>query len=310
MVQNQGCAVIVNPTKLNDTDAARVRERLAAAGCPDPLWLETSVDDPGRAMTAQAVEAGVDLVLAAGGDGTVRLVAAGLARTGVAMGIVPVGTGNLLARNLEVPLDVPSALEVALGEDERLIDTVVLTVDGGEPDRFAVMAGTGLDAMIMDGVNEKLKTFIGPGAYFISATKALGRLPVPVHFTVDGRRHRRDAIISLVGSCGTLTGDLKLIPRARPDDGLLHLYVAFPTKFRHWVKALVRLVTRRPRKDDHVQVWSGHRVEIRLQEKDSYQLDGDVAGEGKMFRAEIDPGSLRIRAREPHRDDQAAANLS
>lgn len=304
------CAVVANPTKLGDADAALVRERLAEAGCAEPLWLETEADDPGRAMTRQAVDAGVDLVLAAGGDGTIRLVAAGLAGTDVAMGIIPAGTGNLLARNLSIPLDVAGALDVALGEEERRIDTVVLRVDGGEPDRFAVMAGTGIDAMIMDGVDERLKKFIGPGAYFVSATKALGRLPVPVHFTVDGRRHRRNAIICLIGSCGTLTGDLQLIPDASPDDGLIHLYVAYPTRPSHWIKALVRLITRRPRKDDHVHVWSGRRVEIRLQEKDAYELDGDVEGEGRVLLAEVDPGSLRIRAAAAHRADQAGTNPS
>jgi len=304
------CAVVANPTKLSDADATQVRERLSSAGYDEPLWLETSKDDPGRAMTQQAVDAGVDLVLAAGGDGTIRVVAAGLAGTKIAMAIIPAGTGNLLARNLGIPLNVAGALDIALGIDERRIDTVVLRVDGGEPDRFAVMAGTGLDAMIMDGVDERLKKFIGPAAYFISAGKALGRLPVPVQVTVDGRRHKRNAIVCLIGSCGTLTGDLRLIPDARPDDGLLHVYVAYPTRPTHWVKVLLRLITRRARKDDHVQLWSGRKVEIRLRHKDAYELDGDVEGEGSLLQAEVDPGSLRIRASAAHQFDQGAAKSS
>jgi diacylglycerol kinase (ATP) len=302
------CAVVANPTKLDERGAELVRQRLSEAGYGEPLWLETSAEDPGRAMTQQAVEADVELVIAAGGDGTIRVVAAGLAGTDVTMAIIPAGTGNLLARNLGIPLDVAGALDVALGSDERRIDTVVLTVDGGEPDRFAVMAGTGIDAMIMDNVDDRLKKFIGPGAYFISAGKALGRLPVPVRVTVDGHHHRRKAIICLIGSCGELTGGLKLIPGAQPDDGLLYLYVAFPSRPSHWFKALLRLVTRRARKDDHVQVWSGKHVEIHLQEKDSYELDGDVEGEGRVLVADVDPGSLRIRAAVAHQGDAAAPN--
>ena len=300
------CAVVANPTKLNDTDAALVRSRLAAAGYAEPLWLETTPDDPGRAMTEQALAAGVDLVLAAGGDGTIRMVASVMAGSDAVMAIVPAGTGNLLARNLDLPLHVGGAMDVAVGTDERRIDTVVLTVDGGEPDRFAVMAGTGLDAMIMDGVDERLKKFIGPGAYFISAGKALGRLPVPVQVTVDGHRHKRNAVISLIGNCGELTGDLELIPGAQPDDGLLYVYVAFPSRPSHLLKALVRLVTRRPQKDDHVRVWSGKKVEISLEKPDAYELDGDVVGQGRVLHAEVDPGSLRIRARAPHRSTGAA----
>lgn len=303
------CAVVVNPTKLSDADAELVRLGLTAAGYPDPLWLETTAEDAGRSMARQALEAGVDLVLAAGGDGTVRIVAAVLAGTDVAMGIIPVGTGNLLARNLDIPLDVPAALDVALGESERRIDTVVLRVDGGAPDRFAVIAGTGLDAMIMDNVDDRLKKFIGPGAYFIAATKAIGRLPVPVQIVVDGKRHRRNAVVCLLASCGQLPGDLGLIPAARPDDGVLHVYVAFPTRPSHWIKAFLRLITRRPQKDDHVRIWTGRKVEVRLQEKDAYQLDGDVEGEGRVLVAEVDPGSLRIRAAAAHRVDQPAPNV-
>ena len=304
------CAVVANPTKLGDADAALVRQRLAESGHDDPLWLETTQDDPGRAMTRQAVDAGVELVLAAGGDGTIRAVAAVLAGTDVVMGIIPAGTGNLLARNLDLPLDVPGALEVAVSREERRIDTVVLTVDEGEPDRFTVMAGTGIDAIIMEEVDSRLKKFIGPGAYFVAAGKAIGRLPVPVEVTVDGRRRRRRAIICLIGNCGTLTGDLRLIPDARPDDGRLHLYVAFPSQPVHWVKMLLRLITRRPKKDDHVEVWSGTRAEIRLDEPDAYELDGDVEGDGVVLRAEVDPGSLRMRARAPHRGDEATPNAS
>ena len=309
MAETARCAVVANPTKLSDADAGLVRERLAEAGYPEPLWLETSAEDPGRAMTRQALDAGAELVLAAGGDGTVRVVVAGLAGSDAAMAIVPVGTGNLLARNLGLPLDVPGALDVALGSEERRIDTVVLTVDGGEPDRFAVMAGTGLDAMIMDNVDERLKKVIGPGAYFLAAAKALGRLPVPVDLMIDGKHHRRKAIICVIGNCGELTGDLELIPGAQPDDGLVYLYVAFPTRPSHWLKAFVRLVTRRPQKDDHVQVWAGREVEIRLHQQDAYEMDGDVEGEGRVLRAEVDPGSLRIRAK-AHRGDDTRPNLS
>jgi len=304
MTETPRWAVVANPTKLSDADADLVRQRLTEAG-HDPLWLETTADDPGRAMTKQALDAGVELVLAAGGDGTIRVVAAVLAGTDVAMGILPVGTGNLLARNLSIPLDLPGALEVAMNEAERHVDTVVLTVDGGEPDRFAVMAGTGLDALIMDNVDDRLKKFIGPGAYFIAATKAIGHLPVPVQITVDGKRHRRNAVVSLLASCGQLPGNLGLIPDARPDDGILHVYVAFPTRPTHWLRAAIRILTRRPQKDDHVRIWTGKRVEIRLQESDAYQLDGDVEGQGRVLVAEVDPGSLRIRAAAPHRADEA-----
>jgi diacylglycerol kinase (ATP) len=88
------CAVIYNPTKVSDKFRALVEANLQRAGCRDTLWLETSVEDPGSALTRQAVGEQVDLVIGAGGDGTIRYVADGLAHTGIPLGLVPAGTGK------------------------------------------------------------------------------------------------------------------------------------------------------------------------------------------------------------------------
>lgn len=295
MTEPRSCAVIFNPTKVADNFNAVAGVRLLAAGYAEPRWLETTPDDPGYAMTTEAREAQVDLVVVAGGDGTVRIVAAGLAGTGIPLGIVPAGTGNLLARNLSLPLEADAALDVICAGNTHPIDMIVLTVDDHEPHRFMVMAGTGLDAVIMDETNDALKSAIGPAAYFVAATKAVGRLPVAVRIKVDGHRsHRRRCMICLIGNVGQLTGGIHLMPQARPDDGLLDVYVASPHRFKHWVKTLLRLITRRPQADDHVDVWVGKRVEIELSHPDTYQLDGDVEGECRRMVAEVDPGSLVV----------------
>ena len=287
--------MIVNPIKVGDDFPRQARERLAAAGYADPPWLHTTEDDAGEAMTERAVRAGVELVLSAGGDGTVRAVVTRLAGTGIPLGIVPLGTGNLLARNLDLPLDLAAALDVACGRHTRRIDTVVLRVDHGEPQRCAVMAGTGLDAAIMDETSDRLKAAIGPAAYVVEAGRAVGRLPVPLQIRVDGGRlHRRKSMLCLVGNVGKLTGGLTLIPHARADSGELDVYVASPHRFSHWVKVLLRLLTHRARVDDHVDVWSGKRAEITLDRRDNYQIDGDVEGEGQRLVAEVDPGSLVV----------------
>lgn len=287
--------MIVNPIKVDDGFADDARARLAEAGYNEPLWLETTKDDPGAAMSEKAVRAGVELVLSAGGDGTVRAVVAALAGTGIPLGIVPLGTGNLLARNLGLPLDTDAALDVACAGHTRRIDTVVLHVDDGEPQRFSVMAGTGLDAAIMDDTDDRLKSAIGPAAYFVAAGETAGRLPMPLRVSVDGGgRRRRKSMICLVGNVGKLTGGITLIPQARPDDGELDVYVASPHRLSHWVKTLWRLVTHRPQVDDHVDMWSGRQVEIVLERADSYQIDGDVAGRGQRLVAGVDPGSLVV----------------
>jgi diacylglycerol kinase (ATP) len=289
------CAVIYNPTKVSDKFHALVEESLQRNGWGNTLWLETSAEDPGRAMTRQAVAEQVDLVIGAGGDGTIRYVADSLAHTGIPMGLVPAGTGNLLARNLDLPLEELDAIEVALGGQVRQIDLVKITVDNRAPEHFAVMAGIGIDAMIMDETDDDLKDTVGSAAYFVAAAKALGRLPIRLTVQLDGNRPvRRHAMLCVIGNVGTLRGNLVLIPGASPDDGLLDLYIASPRRFRHWVKVALRLITRHAKKDDQVDQHTGRRVRITIDGKDNYQLDGDVVGESTTLDAQIQPGALAI----------------
>lgn len=288
------CAVVVNPVKVSADFRDTVTTRLADAGWAEPLWLETSEEDPGRGMTQEALAAGVDLVLGAGGDGTVRIVADGMAGSHVPMGVIAAGTANLLARNLELPLSEPEAVDVALALQTRDIDLIRLSVDGGPGQHFAVMAGVGVDAVIMDEVNPDLKKAVGPLAYFVAAGKAVGRLPMRLDVRVDGgRRHRRKSMVCLIGNVGRLPG-ITLLPDADAENGLLDVYVASPRRVTHWLKLVLRLITRRPQKDDQVDSWQGRRVEVHLAEPDSYQMDGDVAGECRSLVAEVQPGALRV----------------
>jgi diacylglycerol kinase (ATP) len=291
------CAVIANPIKVSDGFREAVTEALREGGWAEPVWLETTESDPGRSMAATAVAEQVDLVIAAGGDGTVRVVADGLAGTGIPMGIVPEGTANLLSRNLGIPQNELEAIAVALTGRTRAIDLVKLAVDGNEGEHFAVMAGMGIDAMIMDETNPDLKDKIGPAAYVVAGAKALGRLPVPMRIKVDNHHvHRRRAMICVVGNVSTLTGNLVLIPGAKPDDGLLDVYVASPHRFTHWVRVFLRLLTRRRQgSDDRVDQWRGRRVEVVLERPDNYQLDGDVVGELRRLVAEVQPRALSVR---------------
>ena len=129
--------------------APAVSSVCAGLGWAEPLWLETTIDDPGTGQARDAVERGADVVLACGGDGTVRAVAEALAGTGVAMGLVAAGTGNLLARTIGTPQEVVAATRVALSGDDRKIDVGRVRVDDDRHERvFLVMAGTGFDAAI------------------------------------------------------------------------------------------------------------------------------------------------------------------
>ncbi len=142
MPSNRQLAVILNPSKLEDVGAFRsiVSAMAEESGWSTPTWLYTTIEDPGTGMAGPPRSRG-DLVLVCGGDGTVREVCAGLAGTGIPVGIVPAGTGNLLARNLAIPLFLRAAIDVALNGQDRAIDLVEVTGDGFEDTHFMVMAG-------------------------------------------------------------------------------------------------------------------------------------------------------------------------
>jgi diacylglycerol kinase (ATP) len=291
-------AVIYNPSKVVDwvTFRRHVEYELESRGWVRPLWLETTVDDPGRAMTRQAVEEGVDLVLGAGGDGTIRVICAGLAGTGIPFGLIPSGTGNLLARNIGIPLDRAAALDVAFDGVDKGVDLVEIRVDGGEPDHFAVMGGIGIDAVIMEGTNADLKKAVGSAAYFLSAAQHANHPALHATVTVDDRPPiRRRAHVILVGNVGYLQANIPLIPDAKYDDGLLDVLIASPRSARDWVRLTTRVLTRQRKSDEQLDRLSGRRVTITVEERDQYQLDGDTVGECGSIVAEVQPGALTLR---------------
>jgi diacylglycerol kinase family enzyme len=147
-------------------------------------------------------QAGSGFTTELGRDGTIRYVADGLAHTGIPLRLVPAGTGNLLARNLDLPLEEVDAIEVALDGQVRQVDLVKITVDDRAPEHFAVMAGIGIDAVIKDETDEGVRDKAGSTAYFVAAAKALGRLPVrmTVHWTATVPSNATPCFVSLATS--------------------------------------------------------------------------------------------------------------
>jgi diacylglycerol kinase family enzyme/membrane-associated phospholipid phosphatase len=291
-------AVIFNPAKVTDwiTFRRHVEYELKTRGWDRPLWLETTADDPGRAMTEQAVRAGVDLVLGAGGDGTIRVICSGLAHTGIPFGLIPAGTGNLLARNIGIPLDEVAALDVAFDGVDKALDLVRLQIDDQPPDHFAVMAGIGLDAVIMEGADPKMKKAVGSAAYFVSAAQNANHPAMHATIALDDQPpFRRRAHLIVVGNVGFLLANIQLIPGARADDGMLDVVVASPRKLRDWVRLTTRVLTRRPKPDDQLDRLRGRRVTITVEERDQFQLDGDTVGPANRLTAEVVPGALVLR---------------
>ena len=236
-------ALVYNPTKV-DVDALRatVSEHAAAAGWGEPLFYETTVDDLGDGVTREALEAGADAVLVAGGDGTVRAVSQAMVGSPVALTIVPSGTGNLLARNLRLPLTDSAAMVAATFDGEVWpidVGWAEFVREGGEREEhaFVVMGGMGLDAAMIANTDGDLKKKVGWVAYVGGAARSLvGAKPFSVMYQVHGHRVHRAQIQSLLfANCGSLPAGLELIPEASVVDGDLDIVIFQPKTPFGWL---------------------------------------------------------------------------
>ncbi|MGW1990069.1 diacylglycerol kinase family protein [Embleya sp. NPDC001921] len=308
-------ALVVNPIKLDIAESrARIDRIMREAGWAEPLWLETTVLDPGAGVTAKALAEGVDLVIAAGGDGTIRECAGALAGTSTPLAVIPAGTGNLLARNLGLPIDVADALHVAMHGRDRRIDLGTVDPDeeladtaGVEPRCFTAMAGIGLDAAMVADAPDALKKKVGWPAYVVSGARHLRDRRMRVTLTVDdGEPIRRRARMVLVGNVGALQAGMQLLPGAAPDDGLLDVVVFAPYGMTGWAHATVRVIGRRrdqepavvPVKQQRlrpIEHFTGHRVLIETDRPEPRELDGDPIGPGTRLAVRIRPGALTVR---------------
>lgn len=313
-------AIIINPTKFADVPATRAELTAASheLGWEEPLFIETTIEDPGTGQARQALDAGVDVVCPLGGDGTIRAVAVALAGTRTPMGLLPRGTGNLLARNLDIPFsgDLTEALRVAYSGRNKAIDVGWLeldpaeeaaTDDSGQAEEpvegppverhpFLVMAGMGFDAAIMGGTSEQLKARVGWTAYFVTGFRSIFIKRFRVHWTIDGRAQEPvSARTILFGNCGTLTGGIQLIPSARLDDGRLDGVVVAPKTIIGWGSVAVRVLGRSEKDVNELLRTSGTVYTAAVDEPHPVQVDGDVIGEASRLRATVDQQALIVR---------------
>ena len=260
-----------------------------------------STNGPGdaRRIAEESRGMGFDVLVSHGGDGTAMQVAAGIAGTGIALGLVPGGTGNVLAGNLRLPRSTASAARALLKARSKTIDLgVVERADG--PHYFAVTAGTGFDAQLMadTGLQEKRRWKLG--AYVARAALTLMSVrSAPHRVTVDGTVHEIRAAMLLVLNCGRLPpGFLTLRSTLAPDDGWLDVVALDADGVFQSASAVIELLLGNGKGGSKGRrVWWGRgrtiRVEVPEGASRPVQLDGEVTGT-TPFEARLMPGGLAV----------------
>lgn len=292
-------AVVVNPAKVDDIEQLTqdVTRRSLRSGGAEPAIYETTVEDPGEGQSRKALEAGADLLIVCGGDGTVRACAGVLAGTDIAMAVVPCGSGNLLARNLDLPRARDAALDLAFsGGSRRRVDVL----QAGDQS-FLVMAGLGFDAMLIRETDEDLKARLGWLAYLGGAWHALRRSR-SAWFRVsmdDGPPSEVRGICVLIGNVGTLRAGMVVFPAALPDNGVLDVVVLAPQSALHWVALAWNVLRGHADTDKRAKVLRGRRVHVAVDRALPVEFDGDGGGELRSLTVDVRPGALLVCTGDP-----------
>jgi diacylglycerol kinase (ATP) len=296
-------AVVFNPTKSPGEDFKSAFHLMCSEeGWGEPLWLETTEDDPGAGQARKALDSGADVVIAAGGDGTVRCVAEALSGTGTPMGLVPLGTGNLLARNLGIGLADPvGAGRDVLNGTTTKVDVVMATLDRtGGKHLFLVAAGLGYDATIMADTKDELKDRVGWLAYVEAGIRNLPGKGVKATIKVDGHEVARRRVRGvMVGNCGKLMGGVEIFPEASVTDGLLDLLVLSPHGKFGWIRVISGLFNRSGATSRSIDDFSGKSAEIMLESELDFELDGDHLATARHLAVTVDHQALAIRMKAP-----------
>jgi diacylglycerol kinase (ATP) len=283
--------VLVHEGKSLGNGPEELRAALAAAGFPDPPWFVVPKSKKAPKRVRRLVDEGIERLLVWGGDGTVRrcidtLVAENVK---VELAILPAGTANLLAKALHLPLDLRRALDVALYGLPRPIDVGVINDEA-----FAVMAGTGFDALMIRDADEA-KDRLGKLSYIRAGARNLRNSSTEVKVRIDGRDwFEGRAACVLVGNVGRVLGGIEVFPEARLDDGVFDVGVLTAHCRTDWLRVGARAVFGRIDSSPLVEMTQAAQVTIRLDRKMPWELDGGDRPRAKKFDVSILPGRQPI----------------
>jgi diacylglycerol kinase (ATP) len=283
-------AVVAHSRKSLGGGLPELRRILALEGVTNPLWYEVKKSRRAPKYARKAAAKGVDVLFVWGGDGSVQRCIDAVAGTDTAVAILPAGTANLLASNLNVPHDIEAAVRIGLHGDRRRLDTG--SVNG---ERFTVMAGAGFDARLIADADRGAKDRLGSASYLVTGLKSLRGRRVRATIDVDGKRFFTGKISCvLAANVGKVLGGVEAFPRARPDDGRLDLGVVTAKSPADWARTFGRVALGHPERSPFAKVTRAKKIRIRFEEKVRFELDGGARPASRKLRIRVHPGSVTV----------------
>lgn len=270
--------IIANPVsgrRLGRRAAETAVHVFAEAGWNADVRLTGSPGDATR-LAQEAAEEGVDAVFAAGGDGTLSQVLAGLLDTGIPAGLIPAGTGNDLARTLGLSLDPAAAARQALNGRAVPVDLMRLN-DGAQ---WAVnVLGVGFDARVAVRCNRRSRFLGGLPAYLLSvAGEVVSFRMTPLRLEVDGETWEGSMLLCAVANATSYGAGMRIAPQASPHDGLLDVVLVRPVSRLGFLRAFPRVFQGTHLNHPAVEVFRGRKVRLLTEEPEPVNVDGDIAG--------------------------------
>jgi diacylglycerol kinase (ATP) len=282
--------VVANPAKSLGGGLLVFRRVLERAGVDEPLWREVPKSRRAPAEVRRLLSAGAELVFVWGGDGMVQRCVDVLAGSDVALAVMPAGTSNLFATNLGIPVDIEQAVAVGLAGERRRLD-----VGRFNGERFAVMAGAGIDATMIRDADGSLKERLGRAAYVWGGVKALRSKPFGAEIAVDGVSwFKGDVSCILVGNLGGLFGGVEVFQDAKPDDGTLELGVVTAEGFAQWARTVARSGVATAGESPFVQTTTARSMKAKLDRKVLYELDGGDRTKTKSFKVKVEAAAVTV----------------
>ncbi len=225
-----------------------------------------------EAQTERAVEQGFGTIVAAGGDGTINEVVNGIGTAPVTLGILPMGTVNVMAMELGLPFNLVAAWKVIRGGHVRMID--VASANGH---LFVQMAGVGLDAQIVERNNRQIKQVLGPLSYLLTATQVAAEKPPRLRVSSDSHATVEGSFV-LVGNGRLYGGPFTLFKEADMQDGLLDVYVFRYMNYLHLMRYFRGTLFGSLAKFSDVEAFKARRVRVEANRHVPLEADGELVG--------------------------------